>query len=108
CQEVCPYNGGLDRERRFAGAGLPVPAGGTRVIDLPRLATIGNNQHRQFVKDTALNRIPRRALRRNAILAIGNGEGPADPDERAAIDALLDSEDPQLAALAWRADRRRR
>jgi epoxyqueuosine reductase len=103
CQEVCPYNRSHAREQRVTPAAwLPAPAGPTRTPDLARLATIGNNQHRQFVKHTALNRIPRRALRRNAIIALGNGEGPLTPEQAAALREAASDPAPELAALARR------
>jgi epoxyqueuosine reductase len=108
CQEVCPYNrSGVREERIPAGARLGPPPGPPRVIDLPRLANVGNNQHRQFVKHTALNRIPRRAFRRNAILAIANTEGPASEDERRALELAALDPAPELAELARWAARRR-
>jgi epoxyqueuosine reductase len=108
CQEVCPYNAAGDREARIPEAArLPPPPGRPRVADLARLATIGNNQHRQFVKRTALNRIPRRALRRNAILALGNGAGPLTVEAREALEQVAAGEDTTLAQLARRALERR-
>ncbi|KIG17307.1 Epoxyqueuosine (oQ) reductase QueG [Enhygromyxa salina] len=108
CQEVCPYNRSSTREDRVpASAWLEPPPGHARVPDLARLANVGNNQHRQFVKQTALNRIPRAALRRNAILALGNGQGPASQDEREALRLAMTDPSPELAALArWASARR--
>jgi epoxyqueuosine reductase len=77
------------------------------VVDLPRLVNVGNNQHRQFVKNTALNRIPRRTFRRNAILAIANSPGPASDDERRALQIAAADPIPELAELARWAARRR-
>lgn len=108
CQEVCPYNRSVVRaERMPAIARLGPPLGGPRVVDLPRLANVGNNQHRQFVKHTALNRIPRRAFRRNAILAIANTAGPASEDERQALAVAALDPAPEIAQLARWAARRR-
>lgn len=108
CQEVCPYNRSTTRGSRLPpGAELPRPLGRPREPDLPRLATIGSNQYRQFVKGTALNRIPKRSMQRNALIALGNGEGPLDPREREAIEAVLDGDNEALRTLAERALRRR-
>ncbi len=108
CQEVCPYNQGRSRESRVGAASwLPKPPGRPRDADLPRLATIGNNQHRGFVKHTPLNRINRRALRRNAVIALGNRVAPLEAAERAALTEALGSEDPLLASAAYRALTRR-
>ncbi|MFV8751577.1 tRNA epoxyqueuosine(34) reductase QueG [Nannocystaceae bacterium ST9] len=108
CQEVCPYNHSEGRAARVpAQAWLPPPPGHARVADLVKLAVVGNNQHRQFVKHTPLDRIPRRALRRNALVALGNRSGPIDDDERAALIACCGDPDPGLAEVAKWAARRR-
>lgn len=108
CQEVCPYNMSEARATRVpAHAWLPAPPGHARVPDPVRLAIVGNNQHRQFVKQTPLDRIPRRSLRRNALLALGNRIAPLGEDERAAIVACVGDPDPQIDATARWAARRR-
>ncbi|HLT39561.1 MAG TPA: tRNA epoxyqueuosine(34) reductase QueG [Enhygromyxa sp.] len=108
CQEVCPYNRSHAREDRIPlAARLPPPPGRPRTPELERLANIGNNQHRQFVKHTPLTRIPRKALRRNAILALGNREGPLDPAELAALREAASDPSPELAELARQAAARR-
>jgi epoxyqueuosine reductase len=74
CQEVCPFN---------AGAGEPhapplSPRTGEHALpDLVALAALGTNQMRQFVKRTALRRIPREVLLRNVAVALGNTGSPA-------------------------------
>jgi epoxyqueuosine reductase len=77
CQEVCPFN---------AGDGEPTdPRLATRdaehaLPDLVRLAGLGANQLRQFVKRTALRRAPRDQIRRNVAVALGNsGDARAIP-----------------------------
>ena len=108
CQEVCPYNRSHTREQRIPlTAWLPPPPGPARTPDLARLANVGNNQHRQFVKHTALNRIPRKALRRNAIIALGNGQGPLTAAEAEALAEAAVDPSPDLAALARRSAARR-
>jgi epoxyqueuosine reductase len=108
CQEVCPYNQSETRAERVPEhAWLRPPPGHARIPDLVRLAVVGNNQHRQFVKHTPLTRIPRKALRRNAIVALGNREGPASEDELAALREAAADPAPELAELArWAAARR--
>lgn len=106
CQEVCPYNRSHEREDRIPlAARLPPPPGRPRKPELERLVNLGNNQHRQFVKHTPLTRIPRKALRRNAIVALGNREAPITEAE---LEALREAAtDPELGALArWAAARR--
>ena len=108
CQEVCPYNASQTRAARIPDAArLPPPPGPARDPSPARLAVIGNNQHRQLVKHTPLNRIPRRSLRRNAILALGNGTGPLGEAEAAALRTAAADPAPDLAALARRAAARR-
>ena len=69
CQEVCPFN---------AGPGEPAdPLLTPRTIehalpDLIALAAKGANQLRQFVRRTALRRVPRDVLLRNIAVALGN------------------------------------
>jgi epoxyqueuosine reductase len=108
CQEVCPYNHSQGLAQRIPlAARLPPPAGLVRDHSPARLATIGNNQHRQLVKHTPLNRIPRKALRRNALLALGNGEGPVTEAEAEALRGAAVDPSPELAQLARRSAARR-
>jgi epoxyqueuosine reductase len=108
CQEVCPYNRSHARQARIPlAAWLPPPPGRLRTPELERLANIGNSQHRQFVKHTPLTRIPRKALRRNAILALGNRAGPPSASELEALRTAATDPSPELAELArWAAARR--
>ncbi len=108
CQEVCPYNRSSGRDERIpASAWIGPPPGRPRVVDLPALAIVGNNQHRQFVKHTPLNRIPRRALQRNAIMSIAKLPGPASAEEQRALESAARDGGPEIAELARWAARRR-
>src|SRR5690606_28873916 len=108
CQEVCPYNASLRREGRVAPhAWLDARPGGSAEVDLLALAEIGSSRYRAWVRHSALGRIPRRALRRNALLALGNLERALRPDERAVLERLVDDPEPQIRAAARRALRRR-
>ncbi|MEZ4401758.1 MAG: tRNA epoxyqueuosine(34) reductase QueG [Kofleriaceae bacterium] len=79
CQEVCPWNA--------AGPGRAAPAPELvprdhdhAAPDLVRLATIGANQLRGYVRRTALRRIDRPRLQRNVAVALGNsGDAAALP-----------------------------
>lgn len=103
CQEVCPYNAGPEREARVpALAWIEPPPGRDRSPDLVELANVRSGRYRSFVKHTALRRIPRRSMRRNALLALGNRSGPPTPEERRAAEDALDDDDPQVRAAAAR------
>ncbi|MCX5744939.1 MAG: tRNA epoxyqueuosine(34) reductase QueG [Proteobacteria bacterium] len=83
CQEVCPFN---------AGAGEPPDAQlqprslEHALPDLVALAMKNTNQLRQFMKRSALRRVPRAVLHRNVAVALGNTR---DPAARPALDHLL-------------------
>jgi epoxyqueuosine reductase len=109
CQEVCPYNGGRERDARVPDAAwIGLPPGRERTPDLVALANPGTNPYRSFVKHTALRRIPRRSMRRNVLIAMGNRQGVASEEERAAIEQAAGDEDPIVKAAAERARRQRR
>lgn len=108
CQEVCPYNASEKRESRVPDAvWLPDVVGGPRPADPIALAQLGSSRHRAFVRDTALRRIPRRALRRNALIALGNRAGALSAEEDAAVGVAEADADPQVQAAAQRVRRRR-
>lgn len=108
CQEVCPYNGGRERDARVpAVAWIEPPPGRPRTPDLVELANARNARYRSFAKHTPLRRIPRRSMRRNALLALGNREGALSEDERAALEQAIADEDPVVRAAAERALARR-
>lgn len=109
CQEVCPYNKGRDRSSRAPAAAwlTPWPDDPDRDPDPVRLASIRSGAHRRLCKGSALRRIPRRALRRNALLALGCRTGPLQPDERAVLEAAMADSEPLVAeAATWAAKRR--
>lgn len=109
CQEVCPHNA----SPAIAGRSRPeerlpaVPGERDRALSLSALSNVGNNQHKGFVRGSALNRIPRRALRRNALIALGNRTRPLSEDERGALDAAVKDPDAELRRWAHRAQDRR-
>lgn len=100
CQEVCPYNASRSRgERVPSQAWIEPPRHGRRTVDLVEIAGFGNGRHRAFVRDTALRRIPRRSLRRNALIALSN-RGDTVPE-----DVLANAEsdpDPHIRSAAKR------
>jgi epoxyqueuosine reductase len=108
CQEVCPYNASAGRPDRVPqGAWIDARPGGPPEVDLVELANLRSGRYRAFVRETALRRIPRRSLRRNALIAIGNGEGPLDAEERRAVELAVGDEDAQVRAAAQRVLTRR-
>jgi len=108
CQEVCPYNASAARLSRIpARALLPVLPGGPRQASALELTGIGNARHRALGRGSALRRIPRRSLRRNALIALGNRPGAANEQEREAFLRGLLDEDPLIVwAAEWAARRR--
>ncbi len=106
CQEVCPYNASATRDRRVPAAAWIDPAP-RDVPDLAGMAAISPSQYRALVRHMALRRIPRRHMRRNALLALGNRGASPDPRELHALALGLIDKDPQVVAAADRAARRR-
>jgi epoxyqueuosine reductase len=68
CQDVCPFNA---REDRPAAPELS-PAAIRTEVDLIELLELGAAAYRRLVKRSALRRIGREQLRRNAAVALGN------------------------------------
>jgi epoxyqueuosine reductase len=107
CQEVCPYNAGDRLARVPAAAWIDPPPGGRRAVDLVKIADIGSSQQRALARKTALRRIPRRHLRRNALLALGNREAPVTQAEVGALRRAAVDDDAEVAAAArWACERR--
>jgi epoxyqueuosine reductase QueG len=72
-----------------------------------KIADIGSSQQRALARKTALRRIPRRHLRRNALLAIGNREAPVTQAEVGALRRAAVDDDAEVAAAArWACERR--
>jgi epoxyqueuosine reductase len=69
CQDVCPFNAG-DGERPAAPE--LAPADHRLHVDLVALLELGAAAYRRFVKRSAMRRIGREQLRRNAAVALGN------------------------------------
>ncbi len=104
CQDVCPYNKSVHRHQEPArSARLPLLPDARRAPELRDLLSIGANQHRQLVKDSALDRIPRRRMRRNAAIALYHRRDQLSDEDRAALTQSLRDEDAELAYWAARA-----
>lgn len=77
---------------------------GRTIPTLAQLATIRNRRYKAFVKHSPVDRIPRKTMHRNAVIALGNREGALQDDERRALAwHLLGSDEAmyELAARAW-------
>jgi epoxyqueuosine reductase len=77
---VCPFN-----HSRHPRPGDPELQARPRLsdVDLVGLLNLTSKAHRRFVRGTALHRVSRRRLQRNAAVALGNTRNPA------AVPALL-------------------
>ncbi len=106
CQEICPYNASLTRDDRVPPVAW-ISAAPRPLDDVTGLAQISPSQYRAQVRHLALRRIPRRHMRRNALLALGNRTGPVDARELHALALALLDREPQLVAAAQRAALRR-
>jgi epoxyqueuosine reductase len=83
CQEVCPFN--HSPKPRPGDPGL-APRPGTSDLDLCALLALGSAGHRRLVRRTALKRVSRARLQRNAAVALGNsGEAGVVPALAAAL-----------------------
>ena len=95
CQDVCPWNRGIEKRRR----GTPPPEGAEPAVSL--VAWLERDGH-ALVEDYDRLYVPRndpRWLRRNALVAAGNVGGAA---ERDAVAAYADGDDELLREhAAW-------
>ncbi len=96
CQDVCPWNRGVERRR----AERPLPDDAEPVVSLAEwLGTDGS----RLIADLDRLFVPRndpRWLRRNALVALGNGGAPGDAP---LADGFVDDLDPVLRSVAGRA-----
>ena len=73
CQDVCPWNGSRHTPPRDAELGAR-PA--LAAPDLVGLLFLGSADYRKLVRGTALSRVSRARLSRNAAIALGNSRSP--------------------------------
>jgi epoxyqueuosine reductase len=74
CQDVCPWN-----QSRHAKAGDP-ELGKRAELEAPELESLlflSSSGYRKLVRGTALSRVSRARLARNAAIALGNSGSPA-------------------------------
>ena len=97
CQDVCPWNRGVERRR----AGGELPADAEPVVSLADWLEKDGTELRESYARLFVPRNDPRFLRRNALLALGNTGGDPAPAERAAA-----SDDPLLSEYGeWALER---
>jgi epoxyqueuosine reductase len=95
CQDVCPWNRGVEKRR----AGEAAPAGAEPLVSLVDWLEADAHDLRARYERLYVPRNDGRLLQRNALVALGNAGGP---EHRAAAAAYLDDPDPLLREhAAW-------
>jgi epoxyqueuosine reductase len=103
CQDVCPWNRGVEKRR----GRLPLPAGAAPVVSLIDWLRRDGAELREEVDRLYVPRNDPRWLRRNALLAVGNDDAPGQ-ELVAAAASYLDCGDEVLEdAAAWAVARAR-
>jgi epoxyqueuosine reductase len=101
CQDVCPWNRGIEKRR---GA-HPLPDGAEPVVSLVDWLESSDDDLRERYDRLYVPRNDPRWLRRNALVAAGNA---GDPSLAATLERYADGEDPILAEHArWGLERLR-
>src|SRR5438105_13734779 len=99
CQDVCPWNRGVERRR----GDEPLPAGAEPVVSLVEWLEAEDDELRRRYERLYVPRNDPRYLRRNAIVALGNSGGA---EHRPALAAYAESEDELLSEHAeWALER---
>jgi epoxyqueuosine reductase len=97
CQDVCPWNRGVEKRRRHA----PLPAEATPHVSLVDWLSADEDELRRRYARLFVPRNEGRWLRRNALVAAGNVGGA---EERAGVERYLDADDEMLREhAAWAA-----
>lgn len=93
CQEVCPWNDKVVRERGVSGTSALLPY-------LPDLARLNDQQFRNRFRRSAIRRAKRDGFVRNVMVALGNTQNPAAVGML--VEALLDDPSALVRAhAAW-------
>jgi epoxyqueuosine reductase len=100
CQDVCPWNRGIEKRR----AGVEPPPEATPHVSLVDWLTADADELVARFDRLYVPRNDARFLRRNALVALGNADGPGQM--RGVVEAYADSDDALLRehaewALAW-------
>jgi epoxyqueuosine reductase len=95
CQDVCPWNRGVERRR----ADEPLPAGAEPTVSLVEWLEADSEELRRRYDRLYVPRNDPRYLRRNALVALGNAGGP---EYRDVLAAYAESDDDLLREhAAW-------
>jgi epoxyqueuosine reductase len=95
CQDVCPWNRGIEKRR----AGLQPPDGAEPHVSLVDWLERDADELRRTYDRLYVPRNDSRYLRRNALVALGN---VGEPEHRAALDAYAEGDDDLLREhAAW-------
>jgi epoxyqueuosine reductase len=99
CQDVCPWNRGIERRR----AGEPLPEGAEPNVSLVEWLEAEPDELVERYERLYVPRNEARFLRRNALVALGNTGGP---EHRGAAERFLEDPDELLRDVAqWALDR---
>jgi epoxyqueuosine reductase len=93
CQDVCPWNRGIERRR----ADEPLPAGAEPSVSLVEWLEADDEELGRRYDRLYVPRNDPRFLRRNALVALGNAGGP---EHRAELAAYADGDDEVLREVA--------
>jgi epoxyqueuosine reductase len=101
CQEVCPYNASPTRESRVEPHVWLGPAGPSiRPLSMAEILDAGSSPYRAFTRGSPLNRVSRRAMKRNVLWALRNRRSRLSDSEIVAVSRLAAGDDENLAELA--------
>jgi epoxyqueuosine reductase len=101
CQDVCPWNRGVERRRQDA----PLPHDAEPTVSLVEWLEARDEELVERYERLFVPRKDARYLRRNALVALGNTGGP---EHREAAERFLDEHDDMLRECAeWSLDRMR-
>jgi epoxyqueuosine reductase len=93
CQDVCPWNRGVEKRR----AHDPLPAGAEPTVDLVAWLELDGAELRRRYERLYVPRNDPRWLRRNALVALGNAGGE---EHRSVVEPYADGDDELLAEHA--------
>jgi epoxyqueuosine reductase len=93
CQDVCPWNRGVEKRR----AGEPVPDGAEANVSLVEWLESGEEELARRYERLFVPRKDGRYLKRNALVALGN---TGRPEDRPLAESYVNDDDPLLREYA--------